>query len=74
MWKSRIQSISYSKLKAEERRSKMAALDFKLNDCQNLCDQDPSPENMSMFEVLKTEFELQNDYMTQGAIMRTRAT
>ena len=29
---------------------------------------------MNMFDVLKTEFELQNDYITQGAIMRTRAT
>ena len=39
-----------------------------------MCDQDPSPENMNKFEVLKTEFELQNDYITQGAIIRTRAT
>ena len=70
----RQESISYSKLKAKERRSKMAVLESKLNDCQKMCDQDPSPENMNMFEVLKTEFELQNDYITQGAIIRTRAT
>ena len=32
--------------------------------------QDPSPEtDMNMFKVLKTEFELQNDYITQGAII-----
>ena len=67
-------SISYSKQKAKERRSKMTTLEAKLNDCQKICDQDPSPENMNMFEVLKTEFELQNDYITQGAIIRTRAT
>ena len=54
--------------------SKMAVLESKLNDCQKMCDQDPSPENMNMFEVLKTEFELQNDCITQGAIIRTRAT
>jgi len=30
----RQESISYSKLKAKERRSKMAALESKLNDCQ----------------------------------------
>ena len=52
----------------------MTTLEAKLNDCQKICDQDPSPENMNMFEVLKTEFELQNDYITQGAIIRTRAT
>ena len=52
----------------------MAALESKLSDCQKMCDQDPSPENMNMFEVLKTAFELQNDYITQGAIIRTRAT
>ena len=70
----RQESISYSKLKAKERRSKMAALESKLNDCQKRCDHDPSPEKMNTFEVLKTEFELQNDYITQGAIIRTRAT
>ena len=68
------ESISYSKQKAKERQSKMATLEVKLSDCQKMCDQDPSPENMNMFEVLKTEFELQNDYITQGAIIRTRAT
>ena len=67
-------SISYSKQKAKERRSKMTTLEAKLNDCQKICDQDPSPENMNMFEVLKTEFELQNDYITQGAIIRTNAS
>ena len=41
----------------------MATLESKLNDCQKLCDQDPSPENMNRFEVLKTEFELHNDYI-----------
>jgi len=60
-----------SKLKAKERQSKMVALESKLNDCQKTCDQDPPPENMNTFEVLKTEFELQNDYITQGAIIRT---
>ena len=70
----RQESISYSKQKAKKRRSKMATLEAKLNDCQKMCDQDSSLENMNMFEVLKTEFELQNDYITQGAIIRMRAT
>ena len=48
----------------------MVALESKLNDCQKICDQDPSPENMNTFEVLNTEF----DYITQGAIIRTRVT
>ena len=52
----------------------MAALEARLNDCQKLCDQSPSPESVNMFEVLQTEFELQNDYITQGAIIRTRLT
>ena len=59
----RQESIPYSKFKGKERWSKMAALESKLNDFQKLCDQDPSPENMNVFEVLKTEFELQNDYI-----------
>ena len=65
-YKIRQESIFYSKMKAKERRSKMATLEARLNDCQKMCDQDPSPENMNMFEVIKTEYELQNDYITQG--------
>ena len=73
-YKIRQESIFYSKMKAKERRSKIATLEARLNDCQKMCDQDPSPENMTMFEVIKTEYELQNDYITQGAVIRTRAT
>ena len=43
--RTRQESISYSKLKAKERRSKMAAFESKLNDCQNMCDQEPSQES-----------------------------
>ena len=52
----------------------MATLEAKLNDCQKMCDQDPSPENTNMFEVLKTEFEFQNDYITQRAIREPLGT
>ena len=73
-YKIRQESIFYSKMKAKERRSKMATLDSRLNNCQKMCDQDPSPENMNTFEVIRTEYELQNDYITQGAIIQTQAT
>ena len=73
-YKIRQESISYSKLKAKERRSKLTALERNLNDCQVLCDGDPSPENINKLEVLKTEYDLQNDYITQGAIIRSRVT
>ena len=70
----RQESIRYSKLKAKERRSRLVELETKLKECRNMCYQDPSTENMNMLEVLKTEYELPNDYITQGAIIRSRAT
>ena len=49
----RQESIRYSKIKAKERRSKLAELETKLSNCQETCDQNPSTENMNMYEVLK---------------------
>ena len=65
-YKIRQESISNSKLKAKERRSKLTALERNLNDCQVLCNGNPSPENINKLEVLKTEYDLQNDYLTGG--------
>ena len=40
---------------------------------QSLCDQDPSAEKLSRLEILKTVYDLLYQYITQGAILRSRA-
>ena len=66
-------TISYSKFKARERKAKMADLEKKLKNLQVQCDQDPSLENVNKLEILKTEYDLQYEYLAQGAIIRSRA-
>ena len=72
-YKIRQDTISYSKCKARERKVKMANLEENLKNFQVLCDQDPSPENVNRPEILKTEYDLQYEYIAQGAIIRSRA-
>ena len=72
-YKIRQDTISYSKRKARERKAKMADLETKLKNFQIQCDQDPSLENVNKLEILKTEYDLQYEYIAQGAIIRSRA-
>ena len=51
----------------------MSELERKLKNCQLLCDQDPSTENINRLESLKIEYDLRYEYMAQGAIIRSRA-
>ena len=46
-----------------------------LKNVQGQCDQAPSLEiiNVSKLEILKTEYDLQYEYIAQGAIIRSRA-
>ena len=39
-----------------------------------MCDKDPSPQNLEELESLKAEYENLYDFITQGAIIRSRAT
>ena len=44
----------------------MTDLENKLKNVQVLCDQDPSPENVNKLEILKTEYDLEYEYIAQG--------
>ena len=72
-YKIRQETISYSKRKARERKAKLTTLEEKLTILQELCDQDPSTDNLNRLEILKTEYDLQYEYIAQGAIIRSRA-
>ena len=70
-YKIRQDTIPDSKGKAKERRAKMSELEGKLKQCQLLCDQDPSTENINRLKILKTD--LWYEHMAKGAIVRSTA-
>ena len=53
-------------------RAKISELEGKLKQCQFLCDQDPSTENINRLEILKTEYGLCYEHMEKGAIILSR--
>ena len=56
-----------------KRKAKIADLEKKLKNLQVQCDQGPSLENVNKLEILKTEYDLQYEYLVQGVIIRSRA-
>ena len=74
-YKIRQQTIRYSKTKARERRANsLQNLEEDLKECTEKCDSDPNTKNLEELECLQTEYDSMYDYITQGAIIRSRAT
>jgi len=65
-------SIKYSKEKARERRNRLAETEQKIEECDLLCNIDPSEENLNDLDAAKYEYELQYDYIVLGSIVRSR--
>ena len=72
--KIRQRTITYGKGKARERREKLQKVKEKLEECTEKCDIDPTSGNLEKLECLQTEYEQFYDYITQGAITRSRVT
>ena len=49
-------------------------MEDKLKECTEKCDIDPNSGNLEELECLQTEYDQLYDYITQGAIIRSRAT
>ena len=73
-YKIRQRTITYSKAKARKKREKVKHLEEILRDCTTKCDNNPSKENLDELECLQAEYDQLYDYITQGAIIRYRAT
>ena len=73
-YKIRQLTVSYSKTKARNRRAKRNELEEKIQNCTKKCDSDPSRQNVEDLECLQAECDQLYDYLTQGAIVRSRAT
>ena len=73
-YKIRQRTIIYSKAKARKKREKTKQLEEGLRNCIIKCDNNPSKENLDELECLQAEYDQLYDYITQGAIIRSRAT
>ena len=67
-------TIEYRKSKARERKAKLQEVEECIKECSHKCDKDPSSQNLEELESLEAEYENLYDFITQGAIIRSRAT
>ena len=73
-YKIRQVSIKYSKRKAQQRRERLVEIETLLKSCQEKCSTDPSAENVEQLETLKSKYDAYFDYLSKGAIIRSRAS
>ena len=73
-YKIREESISYSKLKAKERRNRIQTIENRLKVCEEKIAESPTQENLANLESAKTEYEKEYDYIVRGSIIRSPAT
>ena len=67
-------TIVFSKQKAKQRRNKLADIENRLRKSELLCATDPTENNIENLEKVKIEYDSMYDYITQGNIIRSRAT
>ena len=67
-------TIKYSKTKTRQRKAKLQQVEECIKECSYKCDKDPSPQNLEELESLQAEYENLYDFITQGTIIRSRAT
>ena len=67
-------SIKYGKEKARKRTEKITDIEASLKTCEENCGRCPSSENLEQLEFLKSEYNSIYEILSQGAIVRSRAT
>ena len=67
-------SITYSKGKARIRKQRLSETEQLLKLYQEKCAMDPSKENIEQLESLKNTYDSYFDYLSKGAIIRSRAS
>ena len=67
-------SMKYSKEKARLRKVKILEIETSLTVYQEKCAADPSTENFEQLEILKSKYDAHFDYLSKGAIIRSRAS
>ena len=72
-YKTRNETITYSKQVAKERREKLSTLERNTQEYAMKCGNDPTAENLNNPEILQTGYDRQYDYIAWGAMIRSRA-
>ena len=67
-------SMRYSKEKARLRRAKILEIETSVTFYQEKFSADPSTENFEQLEILKSKYDAHFDYLSKGAIIRSRAS
>ena len=70
----RKETIQYSKVKAKQRRERMIMIENKLKLAEEKVAEIPTIANQNELENLKIEYEKEYEYITRGAITRSRAS
>ena len=70
----RKETIQYSKVKAKQRRERMIMIENKLKLAEEKVAEIPTIANQNELENLKIEYEKEYEYITKGAITRSRAS
>ena len=66
--------IKFSKDKAKARTDKLRIIENSLKECEVDCGKSPSPDNIEKLELLKHEYDSCYEYLSKGAMIRSRAT
>ena len=70
----RKETVQYSKVKAKERRERVIMIENKLKLAEEKVAEIPTIANQNELENLKIEYEKEYEYITRGAITRSRAS
>ena len=65
--------MDYSKIKAHS-RANLIEVEGKLRCCKEKCDAEPSIQNIEELKRIQANYDEFYNYITQGAIIRSRAT
>ena len=67
-------SMKYCKEMARQRKADLSTIETELENCEDVCVTDPSVSNMEILEELQMKYDSHFDYLSKGAIIRSRAT
>ena len=66
-------TLQYSKIIAKNRKARLQRSEETLKQCEEICNNNPSEENIIKLDEARSEYEALYDYVIQGKIIRSRA-
>ena len=66
--------MKYGKEKARKKREQITDIEASLKTCKENCGRCTSPEYLEQLKILKLEYRSKYENLSQGVIVRSRAT